>query len=220
MRLTEKYRPMALNQVCGQSAVVRHLRTYALEPYPARFLFEGEPGTGKTSTGLALAGELEIMDVCRQTVPASELTIDECRRLFDGQYRLRLPREWGRWQILLVEELELLPSKNVLPYLKQRWSDEWFSEHYRNLIVVATTNDASALDPALLERMRYFRFDGGRFFAEACSCRLEGIWAAERHGEDMPFGWQSWGWVGKRFSMRRALQELENQLRTMGVAAG
>ena len=47
------------------------------------------------------------------------------------------------------------------------------------LIVVATSNDASGLDEALLQRFDIFPFSAGPTFAEACHERLAWIWEQE-----------------------------------------
>lgn len=58
MRLADRYRPTTLSDVVGQPPV-RLLRAFAIEPYPACFLLEGGPGTGKTSAAYALANDLD-----------------------------------------------------------------------------------------------------------------------------------------------------------------
>ena len=58
------------------------------------------------------------------------------------------------------------------------------------LIVVATSNDASGLDEALLQRFEVFPFSAGPTFAEACQERLAWIWEQEAGpGVPMPLGW-------------------------------
>ncbi|MGA2030780.1 MAG: hypothetical protein ABSG68_00860 [Thermoguttaceae bacterium] len=52
------------------------------------------------------------------------------------------------WHVLLVEELELIVSRNVSAALKDELSEQHMPER---LIMVATSNDASGLDEALLQ---------------------------------------------------------------------
>ena len=79
-------------------------------------------------------------------------------------------------------------------------------------IVVATSNEVTKIDGAILERFRVLQYSGGPSFAESAQERLAAIWADQRPGEDIPPWWRQWGWVGERFSMRVALRELENYL--------
>ena len=77
------------------------------------------------------------------------------------------------------------------------------------LIVVATSNDASGLDEALLQRFEVFPFSAGPIFAEACRERLACIWEREAGaGVPMPLGMEQMGWRKENYSMRRALTAL------------
>ena len=92
-----------------------------------------------------------------------------------------------------------------------------------HLIVVATFNDVSALDEALLQRFEVFPFSAGPTFAEACQERLAWIWEQEA-GVDVPLpvGVEQLGWRKDSFSMRRALAALSGAVelhRAKGVAA-
>ena len=74
------------------------------------------------------------------------------------------------------------------------------------LIVIATSNDASGLDEALLQRFDVFPFSGGPTFADACPERLAWIWQQEA-GPDVPMPPEmaQMGWRKDNYSMRRAL---------------
>ena len=61
MRLAEKYRPQHLADVVGQPCI-RKLQRFAKEPFATCWLFQGDPGTGKSATALALAAELGAVD--------------------------------------------------------------------------------------------------------------------------------------------------------------
>ena len=78
--------------------------------------------------------------------------------------------------VLLVEELELIVSKHVNAALKDELGEQHMPER---LIVVATSNDASGLDEALLQRFEVFPFSAGPTFGEGCQKRLAWIWEQE-----------------------------------------
>lgn len=52
-KLTEKYRPTDLNNICGNTNIIQCLKSFSLLDFP-NMLFYGPPGTGKTTTIKAL----------------------------------------------------------------------------------------------------------------------------------------------------------------------
>ena len=68
---------------------------------------------GKSAAAKALIHDLGICPFSGLVeYSASNLTIDEVRRLFGQTFRLR-PMAGSPWHVLLVEELELIVSRNV-----------------------------------------------------------------------------------------------------------
>ena len=206
MRLSSAYQPTTLDGIVGQPAIVRRLKKLVANPSPCCILLEGRGGVGKSATAKALIADLDVcpfsgvVETC-----GSNLSIEEVRRLFGTSFRLR-PMFGSPWHVLLIEELELLPSRNVSAALKNELSEQNLPP---KLIVVATSNDASGLDEALLQRFDIFPFGSGNVFAEACLDRLHGIWAEVVGPEvPMPSVVANGGWHGDHFSMRRALNTL------------
>ena len=113
MRLSSMYQPKTLGEIVGQPAIVRRLAALAANPSSCCVLLEGRGGTGKSATAKAFINDLGICPFSGlHETSGSNLTIDEVRRLFSQTFRLR-PMMGNSWHVLLVEELELLPSKNV-----------------------------------------------------------------------------------------------------------
>ena len=206
MRLSQQYQPVTLDDVVGQPAVVRRLKRLVAAPYPCCLLFEGHGGVGKSATAKALIHDLGVCPFSGLLeYSAANLSIEEVRRLFGQTFRLR-PMTGSLWHVLLVEELELIVSKHVNAALKDELGEQHMPER---LIVVTTSNDASGLDEALLQRFEVFPFSAGPTFTEACQERLVWIWEREV-GVDVPFpaGVFDLGWRNGSFSMRRALAAL------------
>jgi len=59
MRLSSRYQPKTLDEICGQPAIVRRLKALVLEPYPCCVLLEGTGGTGKSATAKVLAAVVD-----------------------------------------------------------------------------------------------------------------------------------------------------------------
>ncbi len=211
MKLSVKYQPTTLDEVVGQPAAIRRLKTFVMEPFPCCILLEGKGGVGKSATAKTLAADLDIPDYGGlYRYNGASLRIEDVDRLFSETFTLR-PMFGSQWYMLLIEEMELLPSANVFSALKDKLSEQ---NHPDRLIVVATSNNTAKLfekDDAFMQRFEgySFPFSCGPSFAEACQERLAWIWEQEAGpGAPMPLGVQQMGWRNGDYSMRRALAAL------------
>ena len=208
MRLSSIYQPTTLDEVVGQPAAIRRLKRIAANPFACCLLMEGGGGVGKSAAAKALIHDLGVSEFGIHEYSAARLRIEDVQQLFDTTFRYR-PMAGCPWNILLIEEMELLPSKNVNSELKYQLSEQ---NHPDRLIVIATSNDASTLDEALLQRFEsggIYPFSAGPSFADACLDRLGDIWQREV-GEDVPLPSHvaGMGWRNNAYSMRRALAAL------------
>ncbi len=215
MRLYDKYRPRTLSDIVGQP-VIRTLQVFAREPYQRSFLLEGPKGTGKTSAAFALATEMGCHDDDVILRMGSELSVDELRYLWNGHLRYR-PRNVGTLKLLILEEFESL-SPQAQVFLKTGLDREFPP----STAVVATSNDTSKINKIVLERFKRLTFTAGASFAKAAAARLAQIWAwetANMGSQPLPSGYANWGWDVEEYSLRRALDAMQDALEECEVLA-
>jgi hypothetical protein len=194
---------------------VRHLEKLAAEPFACARLIVGPPGCGKTTAALCLANELGCTDAFTDLhcLPACDLTIDHVRELWAGALRFSARSKSG-FKILVLEELEKL-SPQVGIFLKPGLE----TDLPPRTIVIATSNTTAKLDTALLQRFgQPLKFSGGASFAAAAIMRLSEIWAIESGGDPAPGELASWGWDGERYSLRVALDCMQDYLAIQAAA--
>ena len=216
-QLTEKFRPPNLAAVCGQPAVVRDMRAWLSDPYSVAFLFTGETGTGKSTTGLALAAELgcgdgELGGVFE--IASGEMDAESVRHV---QHQLRFrPMTGSGWRVIVCNECDQMSHKasvvwlDVLEHLPQR------------CVVVFTTNDASGLPQRFRDRCECYQFEGrAAVLMPSVLDYCKRIWSVECPG--VPFTAQRLGITGLgggSASFRLAVQQLVPMIRqAKGVMA-
>ena len=130
----------------------------------------------------------------------------------NSPFRYKLPE--NKFFILRLEEFERLPAvaenmmKDLLEEAIQRWK----------LVVIATSNDTSKLETALLHRFKVFDFDSGERFAAAFRDWLAVVWPIEC-GDPLPAESALWGLIGDgTFSARLALDEAQGWLMSRTVS--
>jgi len=216
VRLAEKYRPRGLADVVGQTCIAK-LRRFAKEPFATCWLFQGSAGVGKSATALALAAELGAVDEFSglNVVCTASMGKDDAERIVKGLWMRPLN---GAWTCLILEELERI-SPQCQVVLKVALASENLPPR---CVIVATSNDTSLIDPALLERFgRPLVFNDWQAMAQAGTARVAEIWAKEAGGAPLPWDAERWGWHtdngapnGKRvrYSLRAAMDAMQQAL--------
>jgi hypothetical protein len=148
-------------------------------------------------------------------IVSTELSIERCRGLFERELRLK-PMAGNRWRVLLIEEMEACTSQQVCRYLKKE-----LDPPPEGVIVVATTNAASAIEEALLQRFEMYYFASGPEFIRAAMERLKMIWEQETGSEEgFPGSVIADGYDRRGvFSMRKAIGALQPLIECRGAMA-
>ena len=210
LRLAEKYKPRSLSEVVGQGAV-KYLKDLAANPRPCCVCLLGDTGTGKSASADCFLQEIG----CYQESgwnsayieAGPDFDISTARHYFGPETPFRYVAAGG-WHVLLIEELEWL-HPTVQTFCKDALQRE---VHRRKLIVLATSNDLGQIKKPLRHRFKVWPFLSTNEFAIACNERLAEIWHIEAPEEPLPENYRRFGWDEGTFSMRLALDRLEDAL--------
>ena len=110
----EKYRPMNLNEVVGNEDIVNQLRNIASQGNIPNLILAGPPGTGKTTSVMALARELLGSDFHKGVIElnaSDERGIDTVRdriKSFAAQ-QVHLPE--GRHKVIILDEADAMTEQ-------------------------------------------------------------------------------------------------------------
>lgn len=142
--LTEEIRPKCLSEIVGQDGVVQFARGW-LAAYAAGCVGSGDAwfvtgvsGSGKTSLGHAMAGELGLSEWAVEFVPSRDCTVDAVRAIMESLNYSALTGE--RWKIVIVDDAQSMSAAA---------KDAWLSALERipkNRLVIFTTTEPESFD--------------------------------------------------------------------------
>jgi hypothetical protein len=180
MNLVEKYRPRRLADLLGQPWVVKQLTAFVGEPHSCAWLFDGETGTGKTTTALLLGEALGVAVANEEfgglwQIASGEQTGESVRRTVGGLWS----RPWmgSGWRMLIVNEADAMTANASIVWL------DVLENLPPQTVIVFTTNHASRLPSRFRDRCETLRFESSALLLRPALQELAELgWAAEVGG--------------------------------------
>jgi replication-associated recombination protein RarA len=173
VRLTEKYRPRKVEDFVGLHKTTAVVSNFLKNPYPAAFLFVGEPGVGKTALALAMAEALHskplhlASETCNYDNLDKVLRECECHPTFwNGEH--------ATFHFILIDEIDSTTQTAQRRLLAKLDASELID----NAVFVFTTNTVKSLEKRFTSRCMVLEFSlwgAGQEIADL----LAQVWKAE-----------------------------------------
>lgn len=151
----EKYRPAKLDQIVGNERIINTLKSIAEAGNLPNLILSGPPGTGKTTSILALAHELlgdnfkkAVIELNASDERGINVVRDKIKRF--AQQRIPLPK--GRHKIIILDEADSMTSS---AQSSMRVTIQDYSDTTR---FVLACNDSSKIIEAIQSRCTVLRF--------------------------------------------------------------
>lgn len=111
--LTEHYQPQTITEFCGLEKHKRILNNLAENPRPCALLFQGGPGTGKTSMAYAFAKE---MNAEIHHIGSQEANVDAVKAIANMCHYVPLK---GGWHVVIMDEADKMSPATQLYLLSK-----------------------------------------------------------------------------------------------------
>jgi DNA polymerase III gamma/tau subunit len=217
-QLAKKYCPKRIEDFVGLPHVKQTLLAFAAKPFPSAWLFQGSPGTGKSTMALALARAVNAGDIIE--VAASQCNVEYVRKLIHHCDYGIWSSDMATWDhppkyhFVLVDEIDEITYESKLG-LQAFIDPHNFLSHF---IIVFTTNTVEENDPKRIQKLperfvsrcHVLNFNGYKMRDELAA-HLEHIWQQEAPASEKP---PNFTLLAKdaRGNVRSALMELEKRL--------
>jgi replication factor C subunit 2/4 len=171
----EKYRPAKLSQIVGNKRIISNLQSIAESGNLPNLILAGPPGTGKTTSVLALAHELlgenfkkAVIELNASDERGINVVRDKIKRF--AQQKIPLPE--GRHKIIILDEADSMTSS------AQGSMRVTISDYSNTTRFVLACNDSSKIIEAIQSRCTVLRF--GKLSSEDIKERIKYVLNTEQ----------------------------------------
>ena len=151
----EKYRPTKLSQIVGNKRIISNLQSISQSGNLPNLILAGPPGTGKTTSVLALAHELlgenfkkAVIELNASDERGINVVRDKIKRF--AQQKIPLPE--GRHKIIILDEADSMTSS------AQGSMRVTISDYSNTTRFILACNDSSKIIEAIQSRCTVLRF--------------------------------------------------------------
>lgn len=210
--LTTKHLPTCIAQIRGQPHITRALRVFLKAPMSKAFLFYGEPGTGKTAAGYALAGELGVDPRWPglggfYLIASGEQKAGMVREIMSScRYT---PMYGSGWRLVLVNEADATSPEAAMVWL------DCLENLPKRTVLVFTTNEYKSLTQRFRDRCEAYEFESDvNKLRDAAQELVDDVWEKELgHNHAPRLADLGLGFEYGTLSFRQVLKRLEPYIR-------